>query len=37
MFMNEVVESIQKRQMEKFRKKYRQVDVLIIDDIQFLA
>ncbi|MCD5382579.1 chromosomal replication initiator protein DnaA [Candidatus Gracilibacteria bacterium] len=37
MFMNEVVGSIQKRQMEKFRKKYRQVDVLIIDDIQFLA
>jgi len=37
MFMNEVIESIQKRQMEKFRKKYRQVDVLIIDDIQFLA
>jgi len=37
MFMNEVVEGIQWRKMEKLRKKYRQVDVLIIDDIQFLA
>lgn len=36
-FTNEVVESIEKRNMEKLRAKYRQVDVLIIDDIQFIA
>lgn len=36
MFINEVVEGIWKRAMEKLRKKYRQVDVLIIDDVQFL-
>ncbi|HPO06123.1 MAG TPA: chromosomal replication initiator protein DnaA, partial [Candidatus Gracilibacteria bacterium] len=36
-FTNEVVDAIQKRQMEKFRQKYRQVDVLMIDDIQFFA
>jgi chromosomal replication initiator protein len=36
-FTNEVVESMQKRSMEKFRKRYRAIDVLIIDDIQFFA
>lgn len=36
-FIAEVVEAIQKRKMEQVRRKYRQVDVFILDDIQFLA
>ncbi len=36
-FIAEVVEAIQKRKMEHVRKKYRLVDVFILDDIQFLA
>ncbi len=36
-FTNEYIDGIQNNQMAKFRKKYRQTDVLLIDDIQFLA
>jgi len=36
-FMNEVIASIQTAHMGEFRTKYRTVDVLLIDDIQFLA
>jgi chromosomal replication initiator protein len=36
-FISEVVSAIRNRQMEALKKKYREVDVLIIDDIQFLA
>ncbi len=36
-FMNEVIASIQTARMSEFRIKYRTVDVLLIDDIQFLA
>lgn len=36
-FTNEVVDGIQSRNMNKFRNKYRKVDVFIIDDIQFIA
>jgi chromosomal replication initiator protein len=36
-FTNEYIEGIQHNQLGKFRKKYRQMDVLLIDDIQFLA
>ncbi|HLI55681.1 MAG TPA: chromosomal replication initiator protein DnaA [Actinomycetota bacterium] len=36
-FINEVVASIQTGKMGEFRHKYRTVDVLLIDDIQFLA
>lgn len=36
-FMNEFVESIRDQKMPAFRKRYRDVDVLIMDDIQFLA
>ncbi len=36
-FMNEVIVSIQTARMGEFRTKYRTVDVLLIDDIQFLA
>lgn len=36
-FTNEIVESIQKNNVKAFRNKYRKVDCIIIDDIQFLA
>jgi len=36
-FTNEFIEALQSGQLPKFRKKYRQVDVLLIDDVQFLA
>jgi len=34
-FTNEYIDGIQNNQLAKFRKKYRQTDVLLIDDIQF--
>ena len=36
-FTNEMVEAIQKRQTVDFRAKYRSVDFLLVDDIQFIA
>ncbi len=36
-FTNEVVESIERKTMPAFHDKYRTADVLIIDDIQFIA
>lgn len=36
-FTNELIESIRSKSTVKFRKKYRQLKVLIIDDIQFIA
>jgi chromosomal replication initiator protein len=36
-FTNEYIDGIQNNQLAKFRKKYRQTEVLLIDDIQFLA
>jgi chromosomal replication initiator protein len=36
-FMNEMIQSIQTGTMIDFRNKYRRVDILLIDDIQFLA
>jgi len=36
-FTNELIESIRNDRMIKFRNKYRNLDVLLIDDIQFLA
>ena len=36
-FTNELIFSIRNRSTEKFRQKYREIDVLLIDDIQFLA
>jgi len=36
-FTNQVIEAIRSQKMEQFRRRYRQVDVLIIDDVQFLA
>lgn len=36
-FTNDFIQAITNHTMPKFRKKYRQVDVLLIDDIQFLG
>lgn len=36
-FTNELILSIQNRTTQKFRQKYRNIDVILIDDIQFLA
>ncbi len=36
-FTNEFIDAIQTGGLIKFRKRYRQADVLLIDDIQFLA
>ncbi|MEO1857096.1 MAG: chromosomal replication initiator protein DnaA [Rubritalea sp.] len=36
-FTNEFIDSVKKGDLEKFRRKYRKADVLLIDDIQFLA
>ncbi|MBI5412037.1 chromosomal replication initiator protein DnaA [Candidatus Peregrinibacteria bacterium] len=35
-FTNEVIDCIQSRDMNRFRNRYRKVDALIIDDIQFI-
>jgi chromosomal replication initiator protein len=37
MFMNELITAIRQGKSHEFREKYRNVDVLLIDDIQFLA
>ena len=37
MFTNETISAIKTATMEQFRQKYRKADVLLIDDIQFLA
>ena len=36
-FMNEMIEAISKAETAAFREKYRTADVLLIDDVQFLA
>jgi len=36
-FLNELITAIQKKTTEAFKKKYRNVDLLLIDDIQFIA
>jgi len=36
-FTSELVGAIRSQRMEDFKKKYRKIDVLIIDDVQFLA
>lgn len=36
-FTNEMINSIRFEKMEEFRNKYRRMDILMIDDIQFIA
>ncbi len=36
-FINDLIASIRQNQMAAFRSKYRKVDILMIDDIQFIA
>jgi chromosomal replication initiator protein len=36
-FMNELITSIREGKSHKFREKYRNVDILLIDDVHFLA
>lgn len=36
-FTNEMIAAIQSRTMAEFRAKYRNIDMLLVDDIQFLA
>ncbi len=36
-FTNEMIESLSKQEMHKFHAKYRNCDILLIDDIQFIA
>lgn len=36
-FTNEMIAAIQSRTMAEFRAKYRNIDILLVDDIQFLA
>lgn len=36
-FMNELIQAIASKRMPEFREKYRRMDILLIDDIQFIA
>lgn len=36
-FMNQLIEAFQNRKTREFREKYRRADMLLIDDIQFIA
>lgn len=36
-FINQLIGSLQRNHMAEFRNKYRKIDVLLVDDIQFLA
>lgn len=35
-FANDFISSIQTKRQEEFRREYRSVDLLLVDDIQFL-
>ena len=36
-FMNELISSLRRDKMDEFKRKFRNVDVLIVDDVQFIA
>ncbi|MDX1917825.1 MAG: chromosomal replication initiator protein DnaA [Candidatus Caenarcaniphilales bacterium] len=35
-FLNEMIDSLRKSKMNEFRQRYRQVDLLLVDDVQFI-
>ncbi|MEX1052675.1 MAG: chromosomal replication initiator protein DnaA [Patescibacteria group bacterium] len=37
LFMNELIEAIREKNTPRFRRKYRALDLLIVDDIQFIS
>ena len=37
LFINELIESIRGKSTQSFRKKYRKLDLLVVDDVQFIA
>lgn len=37
LFMNELIESIREKNTPRFRRKYRALDLLIVDDVQFIS
>lgn len=37
MFMNEYIASVKRAKTDEFRRRYRDADVLLVDDVQFLA
>jgi chromosomal replication initiator protein len=36
-FITEYISAVKKRNVDRLRLKYREIDVLVIDDVQFLA
>lgn len=36
-FMNELIEAIREKSTPRFRRKYRSLDLIIVDDVQFIA
>ena len=36
-FTNEIINAIRYQKTEEFRTKYRQIDILLVDNIQFIA
>ena len=36
MFTNEMIKALKEKKMQEFRNKYRKIDILLIDDIQFI-
>jgi chromosomal replication initiator protein len=36
-FMNELIASLRRDRMDEFKRKFRNVDILILDDVQFIA
>ena len=36
-FINELISSLQRNHMNEFRSKYRKIDALLVDDVQFIA
>src|SRR5215475_6767457 len=37
LFINEMVSSVRRQQMESFHQRFRKIDTLVVDDVQFIA